>query len=159
MQSHLRPVLALVLVVAATGVARGACNVTHELSRLTEAPTGCTRAQLHRLQVVLENRVAFRDALDLPLARAVLEQRTCPGVDEFRAFFDAWRALYRTGHAYTIQRYCSTPRAYYGARMPYPDRPLDDAQVAALAADVDTLEHSLVPALVTKSSVVRELLR
>jgi hypothetical protein len=159
MQSQLRPVLALALVVATTGVARGACNVAHELSRLAAAPAGCTQAQLHRLRVVLGNRVAFRETLDLPLAQAVLEERTCPSVDELRAFFDAWRALDRTGHAYTIKRYCSTPQTYYGLRFPYPDKPLDDAEVAALAADIDALEHRLVPALVTKSSLVSDLLQ
>ena len=159
MQFHLRPVLALALVVATGGVSRAACNVAHELARLTAAPAGCTQSQLHRLQVVLERRVAFRETLDLPLAQTVLEQRTCPSVDEFRAFFDVWRALDRTGHAYTIKRYCSTPQTYYGLRFPYPDKPLDDTEVAALAADIDTLEHRLVPALVTKSTAVSELLR
>jgi len=70
MQSQLRPVLALALVVATGGVSRGACNVAHELARLTAAP-----------------------------------------------------------------------------------------EVAALAADIDTLEHRLVPALVTKRAVVSELLQ
>jgi hypothetical protein len=159
MQFHLRPVLALALVVATGRVSYGACNVAHELARLTAAPAACTQSQLHRLQAVLERRVAFRETLDLPLAQTVLEQRTCPGVDAFRAFFDAWRALDRTGHAYTIKRFCSTPQTFYGLRFPYPDKPLDDADVAALAADIDTLEHRLVPALATKSAAVSELLR
>jgi hypothetical protein len=159
MQSHLRPVLALALAVATGGVARGACNVAHELARLEAAPTGCTQPQLHRLQTVLEKRVAFRETLDLPLAQTVLAQRTCPGADAFRAFFDAWRALDRTGHTYTIKRYCSTPMTFYGLRFPYPAKPLDDAEAAALAGDVDALQHRLVPALVTKSSVVSEMLR
>ena len=159
MQSHLRPVLALALVVATAGVSHAACNVADELARLGTAPAGCTQFQLHRLQVVLERRVAFRETLDLPLARTVLAQHTCPDADAFRAFFDAWRALDRSGHTYTIKRYCSTPVTFYGVRFPYPDKPLDGAEVAALAGDVDTLEHRLVPALVTKRAVVGELLR
>jgi len=159
MQFHLRSILALALVVATSSVSRAACNVAHELARLTATPAGCTQFQLHRLQAVLEKRVAFRETLDLPLAQTVLEQRTCPSPDAFREFFDAWRALDRTGHTYTIKRYCSTPQTFYGVTFPYPDKPLDDGEVAALAADIDTLEHRLVPALVTKSATVSELLR
>jgi len=159
MQPHLRLALALAVVVATGGVSRGACNVTHELAHLTAAPAGCTRSQLQRLQVMLQRRVAFRETLDLPLAQTVLAQRTCPGADAIRAFFDAWRALDRIGHTFTIKRYCSTPMTFYGLRFPYPDKPLDDAEVAALAGDVDALQHRLVPALVTKSSVVNEMLR
>lgn len=68
------------------------------------------------------------------------------------------RGVEKRPRRFTIQRYCSTTQTYYGLRFPYPDKPLDDAEVAALAADIDALEHRLVPALVTKSSLVSELL-
>jgi hypothetical protein len=156
MQSRHCSVLAIALMVAGTGVARGTCSVEHELSRLAATPATCSQAQSQRLQVVLDNRVAFRETLDIPLARNVLQERKCP---EFQAFFSAWRALPRTGRTYTIKRYCLTPPTFYRLRFPFPDKPLDDADATALAADIEELEHGLVPALLTKSSTVSELLQ
>ena len=159
MQSRLSYALTMVLTLAAARTALGTCSIQHELSDLDAVPARCSQTQLHRLQNALSNRLGFRASLDLPLARQVLRERKCPSVDEFETFFSARSAWPGTGRTYTVQRYCSTPPTYYLIRFPYPDKPLDDAAAARLGVDIDRLQNTLIPSLVSKTSAVTGMLR
>jgi hypothetical protein len=154
MQFRLRSVLTLLLVLATAGVAGATCNIAQQLSNLQEAPTGCSPSQLGRLEKVPANRLRFSEDLDLPLATRVLQERKCPSAEEFKAFFDAWRELPRTGTTYTVRRYCVTEPTFYLIRFPSPDKPLDDAAGASLSAAIDRLRNSVIPALASKEAVV-----
>jgi hypothetical protein len=154
MKFRLRSVLTLLLALATAGVAAATCNIAQQLSNLQEAPTRCSQSQLGRLEKVLVDRLRFREDLDLPLATRVLQERKCPSADEFKAFFDAWRELPRTGITFTVQQYCLTEPTFYMIRFPSPDKPLDDAAAASLSVAIDRLRNSLIPALASKEAVV-----
>jgi len=147
------------LVLANAGAAWARCGVSHQLANLQASPTKCSAKQLVALQQVLANRLEFRESLDLPLARKVLQERKCPSTDDLRAFVDAWKQLPGTGFSYTAKRYCLAAPTVYSIRFPAPDRPLDDAVAAKLAADVDRLESVVIPALTSKRAEVDALAR
>src|SRR5262245_11852294 len=159
MHSRLRYVLILALNLAVARVGWATCSVDSQLTNLGGSPSKCTPSQLDRLERVLNNRLQFRAALDLPLATKVLEERKCPSAGEFQAFFDAWRQLPRTGFTYTAKRYCMTTPTFYGIRFAYPDKPLDDAAASRLAVDLDRLKNEVIPALASKRAEVNGMLR
>jgi hypothetical protein len=136
-----------------------ACSTGGQLIRLDADPVTCSERQLTRLDNILSNRLEFRAVLDLPLATAVLRERRCPTAEEFGAFFEAWKRLPGTGVTYTAKRYCQTRPTFYGIRFSLPDKPLDDAAAAKLAADVSALESETIPALASKLARVEALVR
>src|SRR5262249_9023475 len=71
MHSRLRYVVILVLSVAVAKVGWATCSVDSQLTNLAEAPTQCSPSQLGRLERVLNNRLQFRETLDLPLATKI----------------------------------------------------------------------------------------
>jgi hypothetical protein len=142
-----------VLTIATAEAAWATCSIERQLVDLDAIPMRCSHSQLERLDRVLSQRIAFRQSLDLPLARKVLAERQCPSADELRAFFGAWKQLRRAGSGYTAKRYCLTPPAAYGIRFPHPDKPLDDAAAAHLAADIERMETVVIPTLLSKRAV------
>ncbi len=158
-QSRSRSVLLAALLALATADAGWArCGVSHQLASLEASPSKCTPEQLLSLRTVLSNRLQFRESLDLPLARKVLEERQCPSEEELGAFLDAWKQLPGTGVVYTVKRYCLTTPTYL-IRFPAPGRPLDDVAATKLADDIDRLQNVVIPALASKNSAVDVLLR
>lgn len=147
------------LTLATAGGAGARCGMAHQLAHLDTMPTKCSPGQLVALQRVLSNRLQFRESLDLPLARKVLEERKCPSVEEYQAFFDAWKRLPETGFTYTARKYCQTTPTFYLIQFPSPDKPLDDAAAVKLGDDIDRLENVVIPALESKRTDVDGLLR
>jgi hypothetical protein len=156
---HVRRFLvAMLTVVTAEGV-WAACSTSGQLARLDAAPAKCSVRQLARLDEILSNRLEFRAVLDLSLATTVLRERKCPTVEEFEAFYAAWKRLPGTGVNYTVKRYCLTKPTFYGIRFPSPDRPLDETAAVNLSADIDRLQSEAIPALASKLAKVDELVR
>ena len=147
------------LVLATASAAWARCGVSHQLANLEARPTKCSSKQLVALQHALANRLEFRESLDLPLAKKVLQERKCPSTDDLRAFVDAWKQLPGTGFSYTAKRFCLAAPTVYSIRFPSPDKPLDDATAAKLASDIDRLESEVIPALTSKRAEVDELAR
>jgi hypothetical protein len=129
-----------------------------QLAHLEAAPSKCSQGQLVALESRLSNRLQFRETLDLPLARKVLDERKCPGADEFVAFFDAWKQLPGTGSVYTVKKYCATTPTFYLVQFPFPDKPLDEDAATKLSEDIDKLQNVVIPALASKSTQVQALL-
>jgi hypothetical protein len=144
----------MLLALAAPGISWARCSIERQASNLEMATTRCSQRQLDALQTVLSNRLQFRESLDLPLAEKVLEERKCPSAEEFRVFFAAWKQLERAGFTYTVKKYCLAPPTFYHLRPPDPDKPLDDAAVSSLAADIERLQNAVIPALASKSAEV-----
>ena len=119
------PLMALLTLASASG-AWARCGMERQLAHPDAAPSKCSQGQLVALERVLSNRLQFHESLDLPLARKVLDERKCPGADEFVAFFDAWRQLPGTGSVYTVRRFCATTPTFYLVQFPFPDKPLDE---------------------------------
>ena len=119
------PLLALLILAPASG-AWARCGMLRQLAHPEAAPSKCSQGQLVALERTLSNRVQFRESLDLPLARKVLDERKCPSADEFAAFFDAWKQLPGTGSDYTVKKYCATTPTYYLVQFPFPEKPLDE---------------------------------
>src|SRR5262249_17251233 len=94
------------LVLATASAAWARCGVSHHLADLEARPRKCGRKPLVALQPALANRLEFRESLDLPLAKKVLQERKCPSTDDLRAFVDAWKQLPGTGFSYTAKRFC-----------------------------------------------------
>ena len=156
---HVRRFLVTMLTVLTAEGAWAACSTGGQLARLDATPAKCSVRQLARLDEVLSNRLEFRAVLDLPLATTVLRERKCPSVDEFEAFFTAWKRLPRSGLDYTVKRYCLTRPTFYGIRFPLPDKPLDNTAAVKLSADIDRLQSGAIPALASKIAKVDELTR
>jgi hypothetical protein len=130
-----------------------------QLAHLEAAPSKCSQGQLVALERVLSNRLQFHESLDLPLARKVLDERKCPGADEFVAFFDAWKQLPGTGSVYAVKKFCATTPTYYLVQFPFPDKPLDDGAATKLSEDIDRMQNVVIPALQSKFIEVETLLR
>jgi len=130
-----------------------------QLAHLEAAPSKCSQGQLVALERVLSNRLQFHESLDLPLARKVLDERKCPGADEFVAFFDAWKQLPGTGSVYTVKKFCATTPTFYLVQFPFPDKPLDEDAATKLSEDIDRLQNVVIPALQSKFIEVETLLR
>jgi hypothetical protein len=156
---HVRPFLVTMLTVLTAEGAWAACSTGGQLARLDAAPEKCSVRQLARLDEVLGNRLEFRAVLDLPLATRALRERKCPSVEEFEAFYAAWKQLPGTGVNYTVKRYCLTKPTFYGTRFPFPDKPLDDTAAVKLSADIDRLQSEAIPALASKLAKVDGLVR
>jgi hypothetical protein len=130
-----------------------------QLAHPEAAPSRCSQGQLAALERVMSYRLQFRESLDLPLARKVLDERKCPSVDEFVAFFDAWKQLPGTGSVYTVRKYCATTPTYYLVQFPFPEKPLDDDAATKLSEDIDRLQNVVIPGLASKFTEVEALLR
>ena len=152
------PLMALLTLASASG-AWARCGMERQLAHLEAAPSKCSQEQLVALERVLSDRLQFRESLDLPLARKVLDERKCPGADEFVAFFDAWKQLPGTGSVYTVRKYCATTPTYYLVQFPFPEKPLDDDAATKLSEDIDRLQNVVIPALQSKFIEVETLLR
>jgi hypothetical protein len=147
------------LTLATAGGAWARCGTERQLAHLETKPIKCSPGQLVALQRVLGNRLQFRESLDLPLAQKVLEERKCPSVEEYQAFFDAWKQLPGTGVVYTAKKYCQTTPTFYLIRFTAPDKPLDDAAAAKLGDDIERLQNLVIPALESKRTEVDALVR
>jgi hypothetical protein len=123
-----------------------------QLAHPEAAPSKCSQGQLVALERTLSNRVQFRESLDLPLARKVLDERKCPSADEFAAFFDAWKQLPGTGSVYTVKKYCATTPTYYLVQFPFPEKPLDEDAATKLSEGIDRLQDVVIPALVIQAT-------
>jgi hypothetical protein len=152
------PLVAFLTLASATG-AWARCGMERQLAHLAVAPSKCSQGQLVALERVLSNRLQFRETLDLPLARKVLDERKCPSADEFVAFFDAWKQLPGTGTVYTVRKYCATTPTFYLVQFPAPEKPLDDDDATRLSEDIDRLQNVVIPALESKSTQVEALLQ
>jgi hypothetical protein len=135
------------------------CGMARQLVHLEAAPSKCSQGQLNALEKVLRYRLQFRESLDLPLAKKVLDERKCPSADEFVAFFDAWRQLPGTGSVYTVKKYCATTPTFYLVQFPSPEKPLDDDAATRLSEDIDRLQNVIIPALESKRTEVEALLQ
>ena len=151
------PLLALLTLAPASG-AWARCGMERQLAHPEAAPSRCSQGQLAALERVLSYRLQFRESLDLPLARKVLDERKCPRADEFEAFFDAWKQLPGTGSDYTVKKYCATTPTYYLVQFPFPDKPLDEDAATKLSQDIDRLQNVVIPALASKFTEVEALL-
>ena len=151
------PLMALLTLALASG-AWARCGMARQLAHLEVAPGKCSQEQLVALERVLSYRLQFRESLDLPLARKVLDERKCPGADEFEAFFDAWKQLPGTGSDYTVKKYCATTPTYYLVQFPFPEKPLDEDAATKLSDDIDRLQNVVIPALASKFTEVEALL-
>ena len=149
--------MALLTLALASG-ASARCGMERQLAHLEAAPSKCSQGQLVALESRLSNRLQFRETLDLPLARKVLDERKCPGADEFVAFFDAWKQLPGTGSVYTVKKYCATTPTYYRVQFPFPEKPLDEDAATKLSDDIDRLQNVVIPALASKFTEVEALL-
>ena len=152
------PLLALLTLAPASG-AWARCGMERQLAHPEAAPSRCSQGQLAALERVLSYRLQFRESLDLPLARKVLDERKCPSADEFVAFFDAWKQLPGTGSVYTVKKYCATTPTYYLVQFPFPDKPLDEDAATKLSQDIDRLQNVVIPSLASKSSQIQALLQ
>jgi hypothetical protein len=152
------PLVAFLTLAPATG-AWARCGMVRQLAHPEAAPSKCSQGQLVALERTLSNRVQFRESLDLPLARKVLDERKCPSADEFAAFFDAWKQLPGTGSVYTVRKYCATTPTFYLVQFPSPEKPLDDDAATKLGEDIDRLQNVVIPALQSKFIEVETLLR
>jgi hypothetical protein len=150
--------MALLALAPASG-AWARCGMVRQLAHPEAAPSKCSQGQLVALERTLSNRVQFRESLDLPLARKVLDERKCPSADEFAAFFDAWKQLPGTGSVYTVRKYCATTPTFYLVQFPSPEKPLDDDAATKLGEDIDRLQNVVIPALQSKFIEVETLLR
>ena len=126
--------------------------MVRQLAHPEAAPSKCSQGQLVALERTLSNRVQFRESLDLPLARKVLDERKCPSADEFAAFFDAWKQLPGTGSVYTVKKYCATTPTYYLVQFPFPEKPLDEDAATKLSEGIDRLQDVVIPALVIQAT-------
>ena len=151
------PLLALLTLAPASG-AWARCGMERQLAHPEAAPSRCSQGQLAALERVLSYRLQFRESLDLPLARKVLDERKCPSADEFAAFFDAWKQLPGTGSVYTVKKYCATTPTYYLVQFPFPEKPLDEDAATKLSDDIDRLQNVVIPALASKFTEVEALL-
>ena len=151
------PLMALLALAPASG-AWARCGMLRQLAHPEAAPSKCSQGQLVALERTLSNRVQFRESLDLPLARKVLDERKCPSADEFAAFFDAWKQLPGTGSVYTVKKYCATTPTYYLVQFPFPEKPLDEDAATKLSDDIDRLQNVVIPALASKFTEVEALL-
>jgi hypothetical protein len=156
---HVRRFLVMMLIVSTAEGAWAACSTGGQLARRDVSPAKCSVRQLARLDQVLSNRLEFRAVVDLSLATTVLRERKCPSIEEFEAFFTAWKRLPRTGVSYTVERYCVSKPTFYGIRFPLPDKPLDNTAAVKLSADIDALQNEMIPALASKLAKVDELAR
>ena len=152
------PLMASLALAPASGAWAG-CGMVRQLAHLEAAPGKCSQAQLVALEKVLSNRLQFRESLDLPLARKVLDERKCPSADEFVAFFDAWKQLSGTGSVYTVKKYCATTPTFYLVQFPSPGKPLDEDAAIKLGQDIDRLQNVVIPALGSKRTEVEAFLR
>jgi len=152
------PLMALLTLALASG-AWARCGMERQLANLEAGPSKCSQGQLAALERVLRYRLQFRESLDLPLARKVLDERKCPGADEFVAFFDAWKQLPGTGSVYTVKKFCATTPTFYLVQFPFPDKPLDEDAATKLSEDIDRLQNVVIPALQSKFIEVETLLR
>ena len=145
------PLLALLTLAPASG-AWARCGMERQLAHPEAAPSRCSQGQLAALERVLSYRLQFRESLDLPLARKVLDERKCPSADEFVAFFDAWKQLPGTGSVYTVKKYCATTPTYYLVQFPFPEKPLDEDAATKLSEGIDRLQDVVIPALVIQAT-------
>jgi hypothetical protein len=108
---------------------------------------------------MLSNRLQFRESLDLPLARKVLDERKCP--PRTRSWPSSMPGGSYRGRARTTPSGsdCATTPSYYLVQFPFPEKPLDDDAATKLSEDIDRLQNVVIPALQSKFIEVETLLR